>query len=203
MPADCTSLLRGRGTSQPRLFFTLCFIFSVVIVVVIVTFLYYPPDGVSVSNGGHHSFDFEHHARRPGLRSELHGRSPSLHELDGGGGDDAVLLSSMVVDGNNHNDLDYKSGAVNFDGTQQEQHSETSPRLRHHHAHHNHGGKPAIITVEEVEQRPMLSNVIESRLLHFDLKGAPPKISYLKEVGIWHSWKMGLFFTQLNDFLFA
>jgi hypothetical protein len=125
-------------SSQPRIFFTLCLLFSVVILIVTVYFIYFP------DNNGSNIYNFEQHSiKRPRLRSELHG----------------IIRNDIVTE----EDVIDKSFSS----------SEEQPlKLRHQKNH----------KLKELEQRPLLSNVIESRLLHLDFKGAQPKVPYLKEI---------------------
>jgi hypothetical protein len=57
---------------------------------------------------------------------------------------------------------------------------EEFPDERIRHSHRKVKGEE----VEELRQVSNHSNLISTRLLHLDLKGAPPKVSYLKEVNV-------------------
>lgn len=158
MPEFFRLTVRG-SQSQSRIFFTLCFLFSLVVVSLIVFYLIMD---ASVSSNG--VYNFEQHSRRPSiLRSELLGKvGESFYE-------DQTL---MMVD----NKLEDHHGKTSV--SNKEEGLDGLPKIRHHNHHH---GKPAL-TLEELEQRSLLSNVIETRMLHLDLKGAQPRVSYLKEV---------------------
>ncbi|CAG7704513.1 unnamed protein product [Allacma fusca] len=65
----------------------------------------------------------------------------------------------------------------------------SSGKIRHqaHHGRLEDGegssrGSLVQMGMEDLEEKSVFSNVVESRLIHLDLKGAPPRISYIKEV---------------------
>lgn len=69
----------------------------------------------------------------------------------------------------NNNDLDSSGSGDNLERIRHQSHH---PFERHH------------LSLSELEQKSNFSQVIENRLIHLDLKGAPPKVGYIKDVSL-------------------
>ena len=174
--AEFCFCLRAR---RPRLFLIFCCLFSVALGAMSSIFFYYPegvnlppvyaPDGLVVQQHHHQKDRVEY------LSGGVHHRL--INSGVKGGRPMSSDRSGMNFDSAMNDQEDYSSGSA-------------ADKIRHP-AHHfdqdmmeveDGEGEKVILPVGDLEEKSIISNVVESRLIHFDLKGAPPKISYLKEV---------------------
>jgi hypothetical protein len=150
-------------------------------------FVYYP-EAIGLSDGGY-DFDREGTVQSARESRESQGKMSGvgrgvgeeiLMDTDSGSGGDVIMLDY------DNTEFDYTKGDEDQDvrgtsisggaGTRRYLTTEEQ-RIRHHH-HIKH----QIISLEHSEEKPFMSNLIENRLMHLDLKGANPKVSYLKDV---------------------
>lgn len=117
-------------------------------------------------SNGHQSFQAHHASPEDDLLDYIDGHQQDHH------GDDPAMQSSNnnVVKNNDSEEGDDSAGS-----------GRDLERIRHqsHHPYERHH-----LSLADLEQRSNFTQVIDSRLIHLDLKGAPPKMSYIKDVSL-------------------
>lgn len=95
--------------------------------------------------------------------------------------DDPLLLDYIEGHRQDHHGEHHQNDPVMQNSELDSADSNNLERIRHqsHHPFERHH-----LSLSELEQRSNFSQIIDSRLIHLDLKGAPPKMSYIKDVSM-------------------
>lgn len=196
-------------SQRPRLFFTFCFLFSFITVLISSLFFYYPDSFKTTPPSPQISFISEGGASERYVRYGYDGKGSNAQYVMGPrpvrgrfasgkveqvgrhyygsnghqpppahSEDDPLLMD--YNDGHHHSDQDSQDPVMHqneLDGDFGE--SQNLERIRHqsHHPFERHH-----LSLSELDQKSNFSQIIDSRLIHLDMKGAPPKISYIKDV---------------------